>query len=78
MAALASAVGADVAKIGQGKAFKANWIGKNAQNELYRAVPQINDEAQTLLTALAHNEKEKVSKDQLGDLKKRKWTTTTY
>lgn len=78
MAALATQVGADVAKIGQGKAFKNVWIAKNAANELYRATAEVKDDAQTWLTLVKDGETAKVTSAQLNDLKKRKWTASSY
>ncbi|KAI9179001.1 Phenylalanyl-tRNA synthetase, beta subunit, cytoplasmic [Blastocladiella emersonii ATCC 22665] len=72
IADLTAAVGADVAKIGQGKAFKNKWIGKaGASGRLVRLVESVDDVTQADLVEIRDSATHKNAKT-LAELKKRK------
>ncbi|KAL7751354.1 Phenylalanyl-tRNA synthetase, beta subunit, cytoplasmic [Sorochytrium milnesiophthora] len=71
IADLSARVGAESAKIGQGKAFKSKWIGKAATGNLIRLVDSIVDTTKDDLCQIRDTATHKDAKV-LTDLKKRK------
>ena len=69
-ASIQKIVGAEVAKIGQGKAFKNKWIAKS-DNNLVRSVDSVEDTTQKELLQLQENVA-LVSEPGLRELRKRK------
>ncbi|KAJ3357742.1 Phenylalanyl-tRNA synthetase, beta subunit, cytoplasmic [Allomyces javanicus] len=68
---LANKVGAESAKIGQGKAFKNKWIGKGKNGQLVRLVATIRDVTQEDLATIKKTHAHPDAKV-LAELKKRK------
>ena len=75
---LPNVVGAEIAKIGQGNAFKLKWIGKDSSNNLIPIVEEVQDHTRELLQKVESRQFEDAAvRKAIPDLRKRKLCSMT-